>query len=468
VQLFIVFLLGCQLALLSGGIGEARMFVRMAAFGGSLALLVLLRGRGSAHPSSLAAGAVLLLLGLAVFHPDTVGPVAGTAHAALYAAVLAPLFWVPRLDLDVKVIRQAALILWAFHTLSALVGVLQVYFPGQLQPALSAIVAAKGKGYLQTLMITTAGGVKVFRPMGLTDVPGGAAISGLYAVLFGTGFFLTRRKPLMLAASTGSMAVGMMVLYLSQVRAVLVMTAVVVLVVAGLLAWRRDAARLLTLVTAVAVVALGGYAAAMSLAGPSVSRRMATLMRDRPGAVYYSERGHFFEEAFTKTLPRAPLGSGLGRWGMIATYFGSGERPADPFAPSTDVWVEIQWAGWIVDGGAPLLLAYLLALALALALAWRVARSPAPRGSPELPFWGVVVLAHGIGALALTFSYPIFLSQAGMEFWLLNAALFAAARHARRRAAGLAAAEAEARAAEPAPAPAPGPRKLVAPAIFGR
>ena len=35
-------------------------------------------------------------------------------------------------------------------------------------------------------------------------------------------------------------------------------------------------------------------------------------------------------------------------------------------------------------------------------------------------------------ALALTFSYPIFLSQAGMEFWLLNATLFAAARHALR------------------------------------
>jgi hypothetical protein len=60
-----------------------------------------------------------------------------------------------------------------------------------------------------------------------------------------------------------------------------------------------------------------------------------------------------------------------------------------------------------------------------------------------------VVLAHGVGALALTFSYPIFLSQAGMEFWLLNAALFAAARHARQRARAL-----EAEPAVEAPAPA--------------
>ncbi len=40
-----------------------------------------------------------------------------------------------------------------------------------------------------------------------------------------------------------------------------------------------------------------------------------------------------------------------------------------------------------------------------------------------------------MGATALTFSYPIFLSQSGMEFWLLNATLFAAARHARQQAA---------------------------------
>ena len=64
-------------------------------------------------------------------------------------------------------------------------------------------------------------------------------------------------------------------------------------------------------------------------------------------------------------------------------------------------------------------------------MAWKVARGKKPPGYPELPFWGAVVLAHGMGALALTFSYPIFLSQPGMEFWMLNALLFAAARHAR-------------------------------------
>ena len=95
-----------------------------------------------------------------------------------------------------------------------------------------------------------------------------------------------------------------------------------------------------------------------------------------------------------------------------------------------------MWAGWIVDGGAPLLFTYLLALVITLLTAWRIARGRPP--SPEahdLPFWGAIVLAYSVGATALTFSYPIFLSQSGMEFWLLNATRFAAARHARQAAA---------------------------------
>lgn len=436
VQRFVVFLLLCQLALLSPDIGGVRMFVRAAAFGASLALLMLLRGRGARHPSSTPALLTLLVVGIAVFHPDTTNLVAGGAQAALYAAVMAPLFWVPRLRVDVKTLVQVAVILWAFHTLSAFVGVLQVYFPGQFQPALSSIIASKGKGYLESLKITTVSGIRVFRPMGLTDVPGGASISGLYAVLFGTGFFLTQRPLWIRAAAAGSMALGMMILYLSQVRAVLVMTGIALVVVSAILVWRRDAGRLVTLAVAVVTVAVGGYAAAMSLAGPAVSRRVASLMRDRPGAVYYSERGRFFEDALTRQLPEAPFGAGLGHWGMMASYFGGEQQQLPGIAPKS-YWVEIQWAGWIVDGGVLLMLFYPLALVSALWMAWKVARSPPPAGAPDLPFWGAVVLAHGIGAFALTFSYPIFLSQAGMEFWLLNAALFAAARHARQHAARL-------------------------------
>ncbi|HEU4884322.1 MAG TPA: hypothetical protein VFT45_18850, partial [Longimicrobium sp.] len=318
--------------------------------------------------------------------------------------------------------------LWGFHLLSAGIGVLQVYRPGSFQPPVSAVIESKGKGYIESLKITTATGQRVFRPMGLTDVPGGAAISGLYAVLLGVGFFLTRRTPGMMALSLASIGLGVACLYLSQIRALVVMTGISLVAVVGILLWRRDVRRLSTLVMGLGVMVLAGYFGAKNMAGVDVSNRMGTLVRARPGQVYYENRGRFLEDALFKTLPRAPFGEGLGHWGMTATYFGSGK-------PTKDVWVEIQWAGWIVDGGAPLLLTYLLTIGMALLVVWRTARARPP--SPEahdLPFWAAIILAYSVGATALTFSYPIFLSQSGMEFWLLNATLFAAARHARQSA----------------------------------
>lgn len=430
VPAFIVFQLLCQLALIMGDIGWARMVVRVAAFGASLALLVGMRGRGSAHPAAGPGVLALAVLAICVFHPETRSLTTGFAAVALYAAVMGPLFWVPRLtSIDLSMLRRAVLILWAFHSFSAAVGVLQVYRPGIFQPPVSAVVESKGKGYIESLKITTATGERVFRPMGLTDAPGGAAISGLYAVLLGVGFFLTRRTPGVVAASLASVGVGVACLYLSQVRALVVMTGISLVAVAGILVWRRDVRRLSTLGLALGVMVAVGYVGARSMAGGDVSARMASLVRSRPSQVYYQNRGHFLEDALFQTLPNAPFGEGLGHWGMIATYFGGG-------TPTKNIWVEIQWAGWIVDGGAPLLVTYLLALVVALVAAWRIARARAPSAEAhDLPFWGAIVLAYGVGAVALTFSYPIFLSQAGMEFWLLNATLFAAARHARQAAA---------------------------------
>jgi hypothetical protein len=430
VPAFIVFQLLCQLVLIIGDIGWARVLVRMAAFGASLALVFGLRGRGSAHPAAGPAVLALAVLGICVFHPETRSLVGGVAQVALYAAVLGPLFWVPRLtSIDLPMLRRAVVILWVFHTLSAAIGVMQVYRPGTFQPPVSAVIESKGKGYIESLKITTATGQRVFRPMGLTDVPGGAAISGLYAVLLGVGFFLTRRTPGMMAMSLASIGLGVACLYLSQIRALVVMTGISLVAVVGILLWRRDVRRLSTLVLGLGVMVLAGYFGAKNMAGVDVSNRMGTLVRARPGQVYYENRGRFLEDALFKTLPHAPFGEGLGHWGMTATYFGGGR-------PAKNVWVEIQWAGWIVDGGAPLLVTYLLTIGMALLVVWRTARARPP--SPEahdLPFWGAIVLAYSVGATALTFSYPIFLSQSGMEFWLLNATLFAAARHAREQAA---------------------------------
>jgi hypothetical protein len=70
------------------------------------------------------------------------------------------------------------------------------------------------------------------------------------------------------------------------------------------------------------------------------------------------------------------------------------------------------------------------AILVACAVAWKVALR-SPPGTLEM--WACLILAYDVGALALTFNYPLFIGQVGLEFWLLNAVLFAAALDLRRR-----------------------------------
>ncbi|OYV68591.1 MAG: hypothetical protein B7Z74_08240 [Deltaproteobacteria bacterium 21-66-5] len=146
-----------------------------------------------------------------------------------------------------------------------------------------------------------------------------------------------------------------------------------------------------------------------------------TLTKGTPQQVYERNRGQFLAQAFDELLPEYPLGAGVGRWGMMNTYF---DAKSDPNPP---LWAEIQWSGWVLDGGAPLILAYVSALLLTLLTTLRIARWRSA-SDPTLSLWGSVILGYSVGTCALTFSYPVFLSQTGMEFWLLNGVVFAAAR----------------------------------------
>src|SRR4051794_35444253 len=100
-RVFIGLMIACQLVLLSGAgaIAELRPYVRTAAFAASLVLLFLVRGKTSAgaHPASKAALIILLIVGISIFRPDTSTLTAGIAHAAMYAAILSPLFWMRRI-----------------------------------------------------------------------------------------------------------------------------------------------------------------------------------------------------------------------------------------------------------------------------------------------------------------------------------------------------------------------------------
>jgi len=164
---------------------------------------------------------------------------------------------------------------------------------------------------------------------------------------------------------------------------------------------------------------------AVSRGGDVVTKRLATFVEEPAGKVYYSNRGHFLDETVNVLLPKYPLGAGLGRWGMMCYYFGDKDDPEHG-----EIWAEIQWTGWVLDGGVPLVLLYCAAMGAAFVVAGRVALS---RSSGALGLMGAMVFAYDVGALAMTFNYPLFIGQSGLEFWILNACLFAA-WDARRRA----------------------------------
>ena len=420
IQIYILVQIVCQLALLPSVLAPFRSGFRVASFGFSLLMLAMVPGRAAPHPASRAALVIFGLLIIELFHPTTNGIVSGAAQIGMYAAILAPLFWAARAPLGSTSLRRILLILWLFHTASAAVGILQVRFPGQFQPNLSSVIQNQGAGYVQSLYMSTSSGVSVLRPMGLTDMPGGAGMAGLYAVLFGIGFYLLERRSVMKALQAVSILIGIVAVLLCQVRSLLVALLLCVATIVVILAKRGSGAKLVTLAGMIGAVMFIAAAWTFSLAEEAVTKRLSTLVQSDTATVYYTNRGHFLEQTVYELLPRYPLGAGLGRWGMMNAYFGSADDPS-----TEPIYVEIQWTGWLLDGGLPLILAYSATLWIAVRTATRIALT---HHHGSLWLWGVILAGYNVGACALTFNYPVFIGQLGLEFWLFNALIFAAAR----------------------------------------
>ncbi len=430
----LMFALGfvCQIALLSGSIGQVRVLVRMAVFGTSLALLFGLGGKGLPSPAVKPAKFIIAIVALSFFNPGTNTLAAAAAQIGMYLAILGPLFWVPRLTIDLSNLRRVLLMIWIFQSLSAFIGILQVYYPGRFDASVSTVIMNEGRSYVRGLQYQNANGQLVFRAMGLSDIPGGAGAAGVSAVLFGAALMLTWRKWSRRMLATGTMVVGLAAIFLSHVRASLVMLAIcaaaltVVLAIrrarvrATQAAWRRrEAGSLTRLLAVLGVVAFFGFTWAIAVGGNAVIERFSTLTAADPGTVYHQNRGHFIEESIQDLLPKYPLGAGLGRWGMMNHYFGDNSDPKTAM-----IWSEEQFTAWLVDGGVPLIFVYLLAVAMTTMFAFRLALKPI---DPELAIFAAVICSYDAGAVVASLGYPFFGSQMGMEFWMLNAALFAAA-----------------------------------------
>ena len=415
-----------RLLLLSGGAGFSRVLLRFATFGTSLLLLILLPWRGRRHPAALPLLWVMILLAFELFHPQTNTMLSGLAQFGMYLAILSPLLWVPRLQVRERNLRAALLLLWLFYSLSSAIGVLQMYFPGRFQPPLSPIIASLGPN-VQGLMIHLANGQRVFRPMGLTDTPGGAGLAGLWAILFSLGVLLTKSPFWLRMLCFASMSVGIVCVILAQIRSVMVMLLIMLIVLAVALAWRREWMRLLRWMAILSVLAGASISWALSVGGQQALQRLETLGQNYQGQnLYEVDRGQFLRSTFQVDLKKYPFGAGLGRWGMMNYYFGTKTNPR-----SLPLYVEIQWTAWLFDGGIPLMACYTLAILLAILTMVRIILSER-RAGRDLRFWAMIVLAYNIACLADTFDYTFFAGQSGMMFWFLNAVIFTAWLDSRR------------------------------------
>jgi hypothetical protein len=423
---FIYLQIGCQLALLVEAISAVRVVIRILAFGVSLALLALVPGRRLRHPAMPFLLGAMAVTGLNMFHPQTSGVLAGLAQLGIQLAILGPLFWVTRLRIDAATFRRTLALLFLFNAASAAMGVLQVSFPGSFQPAMSTAIEGMGETYASSLQFETASGARVFRPFGLTDVPGGAATGAFYSVLLGAGFLISSKRGLVRVLSVGGIFLGVVSLYLCQVRAIAAMLVVCLIAIAAVLMLSGRLLRLTKLLVVVGGLAALAIGWAVTMGGAAAMARWNTLFESDAGEVYYTNRGHFLEGTLTYFVPEYPLGAGLGRYGMASGYFGDRSDPSRP-----PLWAEIQWTAWVFDGGVLVMLLYPLAVLLTTFWAFRLALRRQEHG--EFWLWGSIIFAYDLGAIALTFSYPFFMSQAGMEFWLLNAALFGAFFHVARQ-----------------------------------
>jgi hypothetical protein len=109
---------------------------------------------------------------------------------------------------------------------------------------------------------------------------------------------------------------------------------------------------------------------------------------------------------------------------MMYDYFGDPTNTASPM-----IWSEIQWTAWLLDGGLALMVVYGGALLVAVREALRIAGHRDVAGQ-KLYVWGTVLAGYSVGLVALTFNSHPFSGTMGVDFWVLNAAVFTASMQA--------------------------------------
>jgi hypothetical protein len=336
------------------------------------------------------------------------------AQIGVYLAVIAPLFWAPHF---VKSPDQMARLFWVLLLCSganAAVGVLQVYDPARWLPQEFSRVVTQSTIGLGAVTYVGANGQQIVRPPGLFDTPGAVAGPAMFAALLGLIFTVSPIAFWKRALSLAIAGCGFGAIYLSQVRISLVV-AVLMLAVYGIVLFRQGRSARSSQFGLLAIgVLIFSFSLALTVGGTSVAERFKTLFADDPLSVYQQARGAQLKYTFAELLYQYPLGAGLGRWGMAAGYFGS----SDPNIPP--IWAEIQFTGWMIDGGVLMIGLYLAALITTARSQFNLARLA---NYPRLGTCAAVVLAAGLGPAVMVISFTPFVAQIGIQYWFLAGAL---------------------------------------------
>ena len=412
------------------GLSSIRFFTKMASFVTSIVALMLVVRNGRIQKVNASRYAprnwlilMCMLLGLMMLHPGTYSPVAGLAHSILYISNYAVAFWgIACLRYGYQ-LQRVFILLFMINSFSALLGIGQFYKPDLFFPPSMPVFEQGGLSALIPIY-TLEDGTKVIRPSGLGDTPGQACFAGAMAASMGL-ILLTSRLPRWQRLAGLALAVpGATVIYLTQVRTAILMVIVSMISLLFVMALQRRWQSIMQLVIAGLIVVVGGFAWAAREGGSTVVNRFYTLLEDNPANVLMSSsRAQHVTGSLTEHVWEMPFGSGLGRYGQVYVYFGSGFRDDMTYA-------ETQVSAWIIDGGIAMLFLGFGAVIVALADTLRVARK-CPH--PVIREWAAGVFAINVSLFFICFGQMPFLTNTGQQFWLLAALTHAADRWVRQQ-----------------------------------
>ena len=399
-----------------------RTYIRAFPYVSSLlALVICVRsiGADSAGPGARWVLSSLLLMVFMLMHPGT-WLMSGVAQIVFQLALAAPIFWSVRVWLTAERLERLIFLVFAAHFFSAGLGLLQVYYPDTfLPPEFSSLGMKLNPEFVHELSYLGTDDRLIIRPPGLSDMPGGAAISGVIAALLAFGFatrsnisFVNR------AYYLGAVLVAITVVYLTQVRSVLLMLVICMLAIAFVSLRQGRAVQGGWRATLATGLVVGSFVWAVTLGGDVVSDRFKDMVSSGVVETYQTNRGFFLEYTIRELTYEFPLGAGLGRWGMMSVYFGESNWQYEP------LHAEIQPTGWLYDGGVFMWFLYGGAILAAMRSTYRVAIDR------EHPLHELAGMAFSVQFLiaGLCFTGPAFNTQLAILFWLMTAITYAALR----------------------------------------